>query len=126
METKKIWKSPWTYFIIILIILGAIYGYKNITGKTIQSGQYDEFAQYLTEQGAKMYGTDWCGYCKEQKKLFGDSFQYIDYVNCDKNRQECSNAGIGGYPTWKINGENYSGLQSLEQLASLTGYEGEI
>lgn len=120
METKKIFKSPWTYFIIVLIILGTIYSYKIVTGKSIESGQYDVFAQCLTEAGLKMYGTDWCGYCKKQKELFGDSFQYIDYIDCDKNRQECLDAGVKGYPTWKINEQNYPGLQSLERLAELT------
>ena len=123
---KNIFKSPWTYFIIILLLIGAIYGYKNITGKETTPGQYDEFAKYLTEQGVKMYGTEWCSHCKDQKKLFGDSFQYIDYIDCDKNRNACIDANINGFPTWEINREHYSGKQSLERLASLTGYEGEV
>ncbi len=122
----SIWKSTWTYFIIILIIIGAIYGYKNITGRVIEPGQYDEFAQYLTEQGVKMYGTEWCSHCKNQKKLFGNSFQYIDYIDCDRNRKVCTDAGVKGYPAWNINGQNYPGEQSLQRLASLTGYSGEI
>ncbi len=123
---KKIFKSPWTYFIIILLIIGAFYGYKSITGKVIEPGQYDEFAQYLTQQEVKMYGTDWCPHCKNQKKLFGNSFQYIDYIDCDWDGELCEVAKIRGYPTWNIDGQNYPGEQSLERLASLTGYEGEI
>ncbi len=121
---KKIFKSPWTYLIIFLILIAVFYGYKNITGKVIQSGQYDEFAKYLTEQGVKMYGTEWCSHCKNQKKLFGSSFQYIDYIDCDKNRNECTIAGVTGYPTWKINGQDYPGEQSIERLAQLSGYTG--
>ena len=110
--------------IVILILIGIFY--VRSTGRVVSSIEQDEFVQYLTQQGVKMYGTDWCGYCKDQKKLFGDSFQYVDYVNCDKDRQECSDAGIRGYPTWKINGQSYSGLQSLEKLAQLSGYDGEL
>jgi len=91
--------------------------------KTGSPGQYDEFAQCLTAKGIKMYGTNWCTYCKKQKELFGSSFKYIDFVDCDKNKQECLAAGVTGYPTWKINGENYIGLQQLSRLAELSGCE---
>tara|TARA_Y100000310_G_scaffold339884_1_gene433969 strand:- start:108 stop:485 length:378 start_codon:yes stop_codon:yes gene_type:complete len=124
--TKNIFKSPWTYFVIILLIIGGIYGYKSITGRVIGPGQYDEFAQYLTEQGVKMYGTEWCSYCKNNKKSFGKSFQYINFIDCDWDGDACEAAGIRGFPTWEINGEFYSGQQSLERLAQLTGYSGEI
>jgi len=123
---KNIFKSTWTYFIIILLVIIAIYGYKNITGRVVQPGEYDELAQYLTDQGVKMYGTEWCSHCKNNKKMFGKSFQYIDYIDCDKERDLCLEANVRGYPTWVINGENYPGEQSPERLASLTGYEEEI
>ena len=86
-------------------------------------GQYDVFAQCLTEKGIKMYGTGWCSYCQKQKDSFGNSFKYVDFVDCDKDKQECLSAGVQGYPTWNINGENYPGLQSLERLAQLSGCE---
>ena len=122
---KKILKSHWKYIVIALILLGALYSYKNITKKEIQS-QYEDFAKYLTEQGVKMYGTEWCSHCKNQKKLFGNSFQYINYTDCDKDRNECDIAGITGYPTWKINKQNYPGEQSLKRLAELSGYNRTI
>jgi len=110
----------------VLIIVVSFYGYRNITGNVIKSGEFDNFAKYLTEQNVKMYGTEWCPHCKNQKELFNSSFQYIDYVDCDKNRQECLSAGVNGYPTWKINGQNYPGEQSIERLAQLSGYTGNI
>jgi glutaredoxin len=84
-------------------------------------GKYDSFAQCLTGNEVVMYGTDWCPHCKNQKALFGNSFQYVDYVNCDKDRNECVEAGVQGYPTWTIGGENYPGEQSLSRLSSLSG-----
>ena len=123
---ENIFKSPWTYFIIVLIIIGAIYGYKNISKEPIGPGQYDEFAQYLTEQGAIMYGTEWCPHCKNNKVIFGNSFQYINYIDCDKDRNACRDAGISSYPTWNVNNQNYPGEQSLERLAQLTDYSGEL
>ena len=86
-------------------------------------GRYDAFAQCLTEKGVTMYGTEWCPHCQNQKALFGSSFDFIDYVDCDKNRAACVAAGVEGYPTWKINGENYAGEQSFVVLKRLTGCE---
>jgi glutaredoxin len=87
------------------------------------TGNYDSLAQCLTEKGVIMYGTEWCGFCKKQKEAFGDSFQYIDYIDCDQNREACNEAGISGYPTWQIDGELSPGLTPLENLASLAGCE---
>jgi glutaredoxin len=66
-----------------------------------------------------MYGTDWCPHCQAQKRLFGSSFQYVNYVNCDLSADACQVAGVQGYPTWVFpNGKSLSGEQELETLAS--------
>ncbi len=92
-----------------------------LAGCSDKPAKYDSFAQCLTEKDTVMYGTDWCLHCKNQKKLFGNSFKYVDYVNCDINRDECLRNGVNGYPTWKINETNHQGEQSLYRLASITG-----
>lgn len=119
MKNKKI--AIWVIAIVAIIVI--ILGYRGISGKAISSS-HDEFAKYLTAKGVTMYGTEWCPHCKNQKKMFGSSFKYIHYVDCDKNRNECLINGVTGYPTWKIDGINYPGEQSLERLASLAGYPG--
>ena len=103
--------------IIILSILLIYIGYK----RQSSPGEYDDFAKCLTENNATMYGTEWCSHCKAQKALFGKSFKYVNYVDCDKYDTECLKAGINGYPTWKINEKDYQGEQSLERLSALTG-----
>lgn len=87
------------------------------------SGDYDSFASCLSEAGVVMYGTEWCSHCKAQKKLFGSSFDKINFVDCDFAGDTCLLAGVEGYPTWKINGQNYPGEQSLERLGNLAGCE---
>jgi len=86
-------------------------------------GMFDTFAQCLTDNGATMYGTEWCSHCKNQKEAFGSSFKNINYVDCDYNKEECANNGVKGYPTWKINDELFVGEQSLPTLARETGCE---
>jgi len=110
------------YFLFVLVILIVISGCNSNNDVAPETqGEQDTLAQCLTEKGAKMYGTEWCGYCKKQKESFGSSFQYVDYVNCEEKPNECQEAGVKGYPTWKINGENYAGLQPLDRLATLSG-----
>ena len=85
------------------------------------SGKFDAFAQCLTEKGAVMYGTEWCSHCQNQKALFGSSFKYITFIDCDQSDFTCNQAGVKGYPTWIIDGKSYPGEQSFYKLASLTG-----
>ena len=84
-------------------------------------GDYDDFAKCLTDEGMTMYGTDWCSACSKQKEMFGDSFDYIDYVNCDFN--DCSL--VKGYPTWMKDGEPAGdmGTKTFDVLSELTGCE---
>lgn len=114
---EKMKKKTWVYLTIAILILGGI---SYLIAKPSPPGKYDAFATCLTEKGVKMYGTDWCHFCQDQKKKFGKSFKYVDYVNCDTNQKECNSAGVEGYPTWVINGESYSGVQSLKYLSTLT------
>lgn len=80
-------------------------------------GPYKEFAQCLTDANVVMYGTDWCSHCTDQKDMFGDDFDYIEFVNCDFNSEECSAAGVYGYPTWTIDGELLgAGVQTFQDL----------
>ena len=83
--------------------------------------QYDEFAKCLTDNGVKMYGAYWCSHCQNQKKEFGKSFDYVDYVECTENEFECKNAGVTGYPTWTVDGTNYPGEQTFARLSELSG-----
>ena len=74
MTSKKMWVG--LGIVVIAIVLLIVF-------KPFQDnspGEYDEFAQCLTEAEAKMYGTEWCKFCKAQKALFGKkSFEYVDF-----------------------------------------------
>lgn len=108
-------------YAILIVVLGLII-YSLISYFT-KPGKYDDFARCLTEKGVIMYGTDWCPHCQEQKAKFGKSFKYVDYKDCDLNKDLCTKKGIEGYPTWIINNKKYPGTKSLDYLASLSGCE---
>ena len=109
MNTKKIF-----LVIVGIVIIIAIIGW-SVTGLFVKNdNDMDKFAKCLAEKGATMYGAEWCGHCQDQKNMFGDSFKYINYVECPNKPDICLNAGIKGYPTWIINGVLYPGVQVLK------------
>ena len=116
-KSKKFSKKI-TISIIALIVL-AIIAYSSIAYYT-KPGKYDDFAKCLTEKSFKMYGADWCPNCKKQKNIFGKSFKYVDYIECTKQKEDCAQAEITGYPTWIYNEEKYIGVQSLSRLSSVS------
>ena len=88
-----------------------------------------DLAAHLKKIGAKMYGAYWCPHCTRQKAMFGNASADIPYVECDPRGenpqpQQCRAAGIKGYPTWEINGKQFVGVQSLEELAEVSGFKG--
>lgn len=89
-------------------------------------GEYDQFAQCLSDRNTTMYGAYWCSHCLTQKKMFGNSFKFVNYVECDGQGpngkpQLCQEKGVKGYPTWEIMGKMYEGQQNLATLSAITG-----
>lgn len=99
------------------LALGSGYGETAYTGEPASA----EFASCITEKGAVFYGAEWCSHCREQKAIFGETFEKINYVDCEKSPALCQLAEITAYPTWIINGEKHLGAKSPQALAALTG-----
>ena len=82
------------------------------------------FTGCLVNSDAIFYGTEWCGFCTQQKQVLGETFtQYSEYfyVDCDEESERCANAGVTAYPTWIINGQSYQGVQSIDVLSRAIG-----
>ncbi len=92
--------------------------------------QAASLAKCLAEKGVTMYGAYWCPHCSEQKKLFGNSWKEVPYVECavpgGGQTEECKQAGVTAYPTWFINGEKVEGKLSLEELAKRAGCDSTL
>jgi uncharacterized membrane protein/Zn ribbon nucleic-acid-binding protein len=86
-------------------------------------------AEHLSKTNAKFYGASWCPHCVEQKKLFGSSVNRVPYVECSPGGPRapqapvCKEKNIESYPTWIINGQRYTGVQPLDQLAQISHYQ---
>ncbi|MBC8500395.1 MAG: hypothetical protein ISS25_03770 [Nanoarchaeota archaeon] len=89
--------------------------------------EVDRFAKCLTENKVVMYGTFWCPKCAKQKKMFGTSFQYIQYIECDprgENEQSelCIEKKVEKYPDWEfIDESRMVGILSFEELSEKSG-----
>ncbi len=111
--------------VAILVVAGGVYGLNMIVAG---APKYDSFAKCLTDNGAVMYGAYWCSKCQSQKAMFGSSFSYIDYVECDPRGENakpelCATEGVAAYPTWKAGNQTFEGVQKLETLAGAAGCE---
>lgn len=93
-------------FILIVVVLAAggywLVDSKNLQGEPSEKSglKVDELAKCLNQKGVVMYGAYWCPHCQRQKRLFGDSFNYVNYVECTKDVKKCQEKKIEGYPTW--------------------------
>jgi len=104
--------------VAILLIAGC-----STTGDVVIENNLDDFAKYLTEQGVVMVGAEWCGHCQNQKAMFGDSFQYVTFVDADLQAELAASYGVPGYPTWILpDGTQLIGEQSLDSLKEASGY----
>ncbi len=98
-------------------------------GAADKPAKLDGFAHCLAEKKATMYGAFWCDHCREQKELFGDSAQYLPYVECVERgtrrvTEQCRALGIRRTPTWifEQSGERVDGkVLSLQELSQKTG-----
>ncbi len=108
-------------FVISLVILISLIFFFRF-GKKTDAGTLDEFAQCLSGKGAKMYGAYWCPHCQNEKSAFGNSFRFVDYVECTDRPNDCIAAGINGYPTWIFpDGRKFEGEQGIEKLSVESG-----
>jgi hypothetical protein len=107
---------------IILIIIAIVAFYSLSTSNTNEN-----FAQCLTDEGIKLYGTYWCSHCANQKAMFGSSFENINYIECSLperagQTQECIDANIDVYPTWEFpDNSRIQGELTLQKLSDMTG-----
>lgn len=112
-------KETASYLVVLaVIIIGGAYF---IIYLSSQPGRYDNLAKCLTESGVIMYGQAGCHACASQMQLLGNSFSYINEIDCARQRQVCLSQSISATPTWLINGTFIAGVLKPEQLANMTG-----
>lgn len=90
--------------------------------------KYDEFAQCLADNGAKVYTASWCPVCERQLGEFGTAARFLNNKECavangQNNLDLCQADGIESVPTWEENGVKTPGFRELTDLAETYGCE---
>jgi hypothetical protein len=120
-EGKK--NSIVVYALVLILLLAAAF----YAGRHYRNHKYDSFAQCLASKQAKMYGLYWCPHCADQKRMFGDSFHYVPYVECairgsHELATECKVAGVKLFPSWQFGTDPpKEGVLSLQELSEKAG-----
>ncbi len=110
------------YGVVLLLLAGAY-----LAGRYYRGDKYDSFAKCLADKQAKMYGLYWCPHCADQKRMFGESFQNVPYIECairgsHELAPECKTAGVKLFPSWQFGSEApKEGVLSLNELSQKTG-----
>jgi len=105
-----------------ILLLGAF-----ASAQQAQRDKVDSFAKCLTRKNATMYGNLLCSHCDDQRKMFGESFKFIHYVECSQTGtpqdvNTCKISQVRYTPTWILgNGERLVGVQTFKQLGEKTG-----
>lgn len=106
-------RSLITLIIIILVIILAIY----LIYKPHPETDW-EIVKCIGENSI-LYTQLGCHACKTQEEMFGENKKYLNMIDCFFESDKCTE--IEATPTWKIKGEYYRGVQSIETLKELCG-----
>ena len=116
--------------IAVLLIGGLHLHYSGVFDEAAgpEDPQLQALAVHLTETGAKFYGAYWCPRCQEQKAVFKASAKRLPYVECSSGGRgspltpPCVANDIRSYPTWIIDDQRFTGLQTPRTLAGAAGF----
>jgi len=108
------WAIVWAAIFALPVLVSAL--------QTRPEFPHESIDRCLYEKHATMYGATACGYCQQQKKLLGESFGMVTFVDCAREPLLCSRHKVGKYPTWLVVNEEqevkrFEGVMPLEKLA---------
>lgn len=116
MESKSTVALVW----IVVILLG-FWLWWNLRGPALPPV---DLAQCLARGYTAMYGSASCPHCQNQKRMFGNAWRYIPYVECPRNKELCDAKNVQQFPTWIFrDGTRITGETTLNKLAQQSGCE---
>jgi len=106
-------RSVITIIIVLAIIIVAI---------LVLTRSHPDVSEKISKcigENSVLYVQTGCHVCEAQKEIFGDNYQYLDIVDCWVERDKCPD--IRATPTWVIDGQQYLGKMTIDELKELTG-----
>lgn len=121
-----IYNTLWTWGVVVLLIFLLLIALFHI-GATERFSPEDKEAvcRCASAKGVIVFGSAQCSHCRQQKKVFGDAFRHLHFVECDNNPQ-CTTLNITVYPTWVLEEDGvekarWLGVIDVQQLRELAG-----
>ena len=96
---KKRNSSIITIIIVIALVVGILLIKNSPTNTTTE-----EIAKCIGEEST-IYTQLGCHACENQKQMFGESYQYLNIVDCWYEEDKCGE--IDETPTWRIKNKDY-------------------
>ena len=87
---------------------------------------YQEFAQCLNDEGAKVYVAWWCQHCENQEADFGSAWDELEVIECSSPGSHTFDLcpDLTSSPTWETaDGDRYEGRRTFENLSEIYGCE---
>jgi len=104
-------------FYFISYIITKYTGY-TITGKIVYSKQEKMMlGECLRDKEVKLYCSSLSLNCQRQMSKLGLIRNYLDYIECSKNFEECEGLNL---PSWRIGNKIYYGIYDLDKLAKIS------
>lgn len=114
MNKKRI--VVWINILVAVIIVSIVLF---VVTKPNEPAQTDIDIVKCIADNSVLYSQLGCSACETQEELFGENYKYLNVIDCFYELDKCQE--ITATPTWKIKGEFYKGVKSIEQLQELTG-----
>jgi len=103
---------------ITIVIILAVIIFASIIISTRGNDTPKELAKCIGKR-TTLYVQLGCHACKIQEDMFGESYQYLNTIDCWFEKERCG--GIPSTPTWVIQEKKYTEVLSIETLKQLTG-----
>jgi len=104
------------YYCMIFLILSVIFMFFIFNGKIVSKDVAECIGSKMT-----LYTIGGCNHCEKQKNRFGDSYQYLDVIDCANYPIICSGVGIVMTPTWVIDDSKHVGDRTIKELREISG-----
>jgi len=103
--------------IIVVIVIAIILGINYVKG----NGNYSDETMQCIADNSILIVSKTCSHCINQKNILGDSLDLFELIYIDENPEVLEQYDVKVVPTWIINNEKITGVQSIEELKELTG-----
>jgi hypothetical protein len=105
--------------VIVALIISGIYLYNSINKENPE----ERLMKCIAKNTDMIYLSKTCSHCANQKKILGEYLSLFKVTDCFYESEKCIEADIPGYPTWIINGKQYPGEKTIDELQQLTQCE---